>query len=115
MLFSKLPALFLVFTLTVMVIQVSANIPFQDSISRPRESVVKLLKNPEIKLTSDQNVRISFFITADNEVVVLKTDTHSPKLDKFIKERMNYKKIDAEFSEINRIYHIRVKFRAPHE
>ncbi|MBY5958025.1 hypothetical protein KUV50_07785 [Membranicola marinus] len=91
--------------------QISTTKPLEDPNAKLRSVVVKLLKNPTLQTTLDQSVRISFFITTDDELVVLKTDARSNKLDEFIKERMNYHKINVKDLEVNRIIHIKVQFR----
>lgn len=82
-----------------------------DDLQSLRKSVFNLLKNPDIGEELNEKVRISFFVTADYEVVVLKTDARTVKLDKFIKKRLNYSKIKANHSETNRVYHMMVYFR----
>ena len=76
-----------------------------------RKSVFNLLRNPDIGQDLDEKVRISFFVTSDQEVVVLKTDARTVELDKFIKKRLNYHKIKADHSDTNRIYHLMVYFK----
>ncbi len=75
-----------------------------------RRYMVKLLRDPDLKKSVDEKVRISFFVTADQELVVLKSDARTKSLDKFIKARLNYKKIDVKNLEVNRIFHIKVHF-----
>lgn len=76
-----------------------------------RKAVFNLLRNPDIGQDLDEKVRISFFVTSDQEVVVLKTDARTLELDKFIKKRLNYHKIKARHSDTNRIYHLMVYFK----
>lgn len=83
----------------------------RDSDTDLRKSVIRLLKNPDIKNQADEDVRISFFVTTDDRVVVLKTDARTKELDLFIKTRMNYQKIKVENQETNRIFHIKVYFK----
>lgn len=76
-----------------------------------RESVQKMLEQPEFDQDVNESVRISFFVTTDGEIVVLKTDSRTKSLDKYIKARLNYKKTDAEDVEANRVYNMRVHFK----
>lgn len=85
--------------------------PLDDPTSELRSVVVKLLTYPSIHTKQNQKVRISFFVTADEQLVVLKTDARDKKLDELIKERMNYHKIDVKDLEVNRIVHIKVHFQ----
>lgn len=73
--------------------------------------VVKtLLLAPDVKVDFHQKVRISFFVTTDKKLVVLKTDAQRKKMDNFIKLRLNYKKINIPEVESNRVYTIKVDF-----
>ena len=74
---------------------VSANTnPIKDlepvSISK---SVGKLLKNPDFQLDQEVNAVVDIFINNDNEIVVLSVDTDNEKVEKYIKNRLNYKKV----------------------
>lgn len=80
-----------------------------------RNAVTKLLLHPQLDTRLDESVRISFFVTADDKLVVLKTDARTKKLDEFIKGRMNYKEIKVKDLEINRIFHMKVRFMLDQE
>ncbi len=102
-------AIALIFTLSIL--QVSfANSPV-DPNADLRHAVTRLLINPEIKASLQEKVRISFFVTADDQLVVLKTDARAKELDKYIKSRMNYHKVDVDNLETNRVYHLKVLFQ----
>ena len=98
------------FVLISITLQAPANTLPNHSEVDLRKSIVKLLRHPELKKSTDENVRISFFVTADKEIVVLKTDARNKELDKFIKTRMNYQKIVVDNLDINRLFHIKVQF-----
>lgn len=82
-----------------------------DNIPDLRKSIIRMLRNPDIDKNINERVRISFFVTTDQKVVVLKTDARTVELDKYIKNRMNYNTIKVHHSETNRIYHMQVKFK----
>lgn len=90
--------------------QLSIAKPLDDPNRDLRQSVTKLLQNPALHMTLDEEVRISFFVTDDDQLVVLKTDARTKMLDEFIKGRMNYQKIDIEDLEVNRVFHLKVHF-----
>lgn len=96
--------------ITVFAGQLSIAKPMDDPSADLRLVVIEMLKNPKLNTILDENVRISFFVTPDEEVVVLKTDARTKVLDTFIKERLNYQKIDIEGLEVNRIFHVKVHF-----
>ncbi len=76
-----------------------------------RKAITKLLKAPNLNTSLDESVRISFFVTADEELVVLKTDARTKSLDEFIKSRLNYHSINVKDLEFNRIFHLKVHFK----
>lgn len=76
-----------------------------------RKAVTNLLKAPNLNTSLDESVRISFFVTADEELVVLKTDARTKSLDEFIKSRLNYHTIKVKDLEFNRIFHLKVHFK----
>ena len=97
-------------TLTALTSHYSIAKSLDDPNSDLRHYVTNLLTNPQFERSLDEEVRISFFVTADEELVVLKTDARTNALDEFIKGRMNYKRIDIRDLEVNRIFHIKVHF-----
>lgn len=105
---------FKIFAIVLILFALSTTPSHAESLDDPnselRTCVTKLLINPKIGQTVDEEVRISFFVTADEKLVVLKTDARTKPLDEFIKIRMNYKKIKIEDLEVNRIFHMKVHF-----
>lgn len=75
-----------------------------------RETLLEMLKSPNLDTEVNEMVRVSFFITTDGEIVVLKTDSRTKILDEFIKARLNYKTADIQGVEANRIYNLKVQF-----
>lgn len=57
------------------------------------KSVGELLKNPDFQLSQDVNAVVDIFINNDNEIVVLSVATDNAKVEKYIKSRLNYKKV----------------------
>ena len=107
--------LFKTFAMACLFIALTSQVSFSKSLEDPnavlRNAVTKLLINPQLDASVDEMVRISFFVTADDQLVVLKTDARTKKLDEYIKSRMNYHKIKVEDLEINRIFHLKVHFK----
>lgn len=107
--------LFKTFAMAFLLIALTSQVSFSKSMEDPnadlRNAVTKLLLYPELNTSVEETVRISFFVTADDQLVVLKTDARTKKLDEYIKSRMNYHKIQVEDLEINRIFHLKVHFQ----
>lgn len=87
---------------------------FAHSVDNPksdlREQVIQLLGHPKFENPVEERVRISFFVTDDQELVVLKTDSRTPLIDQYIKSRMNYYHVAVEDLASNCVYHIKVHF-----
>ena len=82
----------------------------KDPFSKLRRHIYVLLNDPDVRGNYDEKVRISFFITSENEIVVLKTDTREKILDHFIKHKLNYKITNTKGVETNKIYNLIVDF-----
>lgn len=76
-----------------------------------RNAVTRLLVNPELSTDVNEKVRISFFVTTDDQLVVLKTDARTKVLDEYIKNRLNYHKVNIDDLDVNRVYHLKVHFQ----
>jgi len=55
--------------------------------------IAKLLENPNFEM--DVTTSVCFVINADKELVVLSVDTDNTIVERFIKSRLNYEKIDS--------------------
>lgn len=106
---------FKTFAMAILVVILSSQASFSTSLEDPnadlRNAVTKLLLNPHFDDRLDETVRISFFVTADQQLVVLKTDARTERLDQYIKSRMNYHTIDVDDLEVNRVFHLKVHFQ----
>ena len=93
---------------------ISSQLTFADTRIDPntdlKRTITKLLKRSPFHTKLDEHVRISFFVTTDERVVVLKTDSRTKVLDQFIKDQLNYQKINVKNLEVNRIFHIKIHF-----
>lgn len=73
------------------------------------ETVGELLKNPEFKLNEDVNAIVSIYINEQDEMVVISVDTENELVAKYIKNRLNYKKLSKEVFGYNKSYKVPVK------
>ncbi len=73
------------------------------------QTVGELLKNPEFKLNEDVDALVSIFINEDDEMVVLSVDTESEVVEKYIKNRLNYKKLSKDVFGYSKSYKVPVK------
>jgi hypothetical protein len=77
-----------------------------------RSEIVKLIDHPSVDIidgkTEIANLRL--MVNNENELIVLDTGTNNRQLDRYIKAKLNYKKVDTE--EINHFksYFLKVQF-----
>lgn len=60
------------------------------------ETVGKLLKNPDFQLNEDVSALVNILINENDEIVVLSVETSNKTVDRYIKNRLNYKKLSKE-------------------
>ena len=89
----------------------SFSYPVDTPTEKLRGVVFEMLKKHRFDTSVDGKVRITFFMTPDEKMVVLKTDARNKKVDQFIKSRLNYKHHKVKGLEKNQIVHIKVHFR----
>ena len=58
-----------------------------------RDQIVELLKTPSFDVDQEYNVNISFTFSSDGEIVVLSIDSKNRDVLDYIRENLNYKKI----------------------
>lgn len=73
------------------------------------EAVGDLLKNPDFQLNKDVNAIVDIVINENNEMVVLAVTTENKAVEKFIKSRLNYKKLSKEAIGFNRAFKIPIR------
>ncbi|MFT5238351.1 MAG: hypothetical protein ACI9M9_001957 [Flavobacteriaceae bacterium] len=57
------------------------------------EEIGELLKDADMELDYDVNANVTFMINGEGEIVVLIVDTSDISIERFIKSRLNYKKL----------------------
>lgn len=64
------------------------------------------------ELENDVIVKVRVYVTANNEIVVLQTNTENVELANYIKETLNYKKLTSDELVSGRNYVFNVNFKA---
>ena len=59
------------------------------------EQIRELLENPNFEISADEKAFVTFMLNQNHEIVVLSVDTENTVVEKFIKSRLNYNKIDT--------------------
>lgn len=62
------------------------------------QEIGSLLKNVNIDLDEDVNAYVTFMINDEAEIVVLTIDTDDDTIERFIKSRLNYHKLENNLS-----------------
>jgi len=73
------------------------------------ESVGEFLKNPDLQLSSDVSAIVDIVINENDEMVVLNVETENESVEKYIKDRLNYKRLSKETIGYNKTFTIPVK------
>lgn len=71
-----------------------------------------LLKDHDFQLSQDLVVEVTFTVNKDNELVVLSVDTKNYGVNKFILNRLNYKKLDFKVTPSVLDYKLPVRIQA---
>ncbi len=75
-----------------------------------RDQIVKLLKTPSFAIEQEFNVNISFTFSSKGEIVVLSVDSGNSNVLNYIRENLNYKKIQNP-GEKDRLYRMPLKLK----
>ncbi|WP_242086788.1 hypothetical protein [Aestuariivivens sediminis] len=76
------------------------------------KEVVSHLKKPQFYLEEDVLVFVKFTLNDKNEMVVLSVDSENQLIDSFIKNRLNYKKLNARSNKRTKNFVIPVRVNA---
>lgn len=72
--------------------------------------IVKLLHNPDFTVEEETTVNIEFTFSSEGEVVVLKIDTYDREVINYVREHLNYQKIENPGIQ-GKLYTIPVKLK----
>jgi type II secretory pathway component PulL len=73
-----------------------------------RDQIVKLLKTPSFSVDQEYNVNISFTFSSEGEIIVLNIDSKDRDVLDYIRENLNYKKIQSP-GEKDKLYKMPLK------
>ncbi|MEX0314271.1 MAG: hypothetical protein AB3N18_08850 [Allomuricauda sp.] len=71
-----------------------------------------LKKNPIDVKSHEMTAQIRFTLNKDGELVVLSVDTKDAFLEGYLKNRLNYQKVEMDRIEEGKIYKVPVRFKA---
>jgi len=80
--------------------------------SNLRSEIVELIAQPDISVLDGQDVvaNLRLMINENDELIVIDSGTNNVQLDKYIKSRLNYKKIKSVGVDQFSFYFVRVDF-----
>ncbi len=66
-----------------------------EPINEVREEIIRLIGHPDMKYVKEKEMEstLHFMITPKNELVVIMVDTKHEFLDRYLKNRLNYKQL----------------------
>ncbi|KGL63545.1 hypothetical protein [Polaribacter sp. Hel1_85] len=94
---------------TIFSVTATENKPTKSTKTLRTEIVSLLGDNIPITLKESCKAEISFIINNNNEVVVISVDTKASEFKSFVKQKLNYKKINLKNIKKGEIYIIPVK------
>ncbi|MBK8505720.1 MAG: hypothetical protein IPL46_28095 [Saprospiraceae bacterium] len=109
----KLIAGVIAFAIVSMSTSLYANDGDPETISNLRSDILKLVDGPQLGEHGiyHREVKLKFYINADQEIVVIETGTEDNYLDSFLKNRLNYHKVKYNNLKPG-IYNIKITFKA---
>jgi hypothetical protein len=106
----KLLVLFLGFTLSTTILFANNNNPVIEAKKELKVEIAKLLGNNEFPLTTAfAKAEISILLNNKNELVVISVQSDNLLLKKYIKRKLNYKKIKVNALRKLKIYRMPIK------
>ena len=73
------------------------------------EKITKLLEYPSLNFEHDINANVTFMFNKNSEIVVLAVDCDCKQTSNYIKNRLNYKKLDVSVEDLNKTFVVPVK------
>ena len=73
----------------------SASVNPVDSKDSTSAEISKLLQDPGFVLEVETTAIVTFIVNNENEIVVLSVDSENELVERFIKQRLNYKKLET--------------------
>ena len=74
----------------------SAAVVTEDAKLNPTEEQIReLLANPTFEISADETAYVTFTLNQAHEIVVLNVDTDNVVVERFVKNRLNYHKIES--------------------
>ena len=104
--------LFLVLAITFTNVLSANTKPIHAEPSGLTQEISTLLKNPKFRVAEDLIANVTFILNEDKEIVVLSVDTDSEMLESYIKNRLNYNKLDITLNNVNKTYQVPVRITA---
>lgn len=74
-----------------------------------QEEITKLLQNPNFSLEHEIQANVTFIVNKNSEIVVLAVDCNCKQSSNYIKNRLNYKKLDVKVEDLNKTFVVPVK------
>ncbi len=73
------------------------------------KEIKTLLKKPSFKIKKELTAQVTFTLNDKQEIVVLSVDSDSEVLESYIKDRLNYRKVNAQSDSEVKLFKIPVR------
>ncbi|WP_350287520.1 hypothetical protein [uncultured Croceitalea sp.] len=104
--------LFAVTMLTVGSVSANSNPKTVDPAKALAHQIHDMLERNTFKVTEDLTAHVHFVINKDGEIVVLSVDTENEVLERFVKGRLNYKKVNLDRMSTGKAFTVAVRISA---
>lgn len=76
-----------------------------------RNEIATLLKSPEFTIENELTAKIQFTVNHKGEIVVLAVDADNIAVESFVKNRLNYKKVDTGTRTSSKIFKVDLRIK----
>ena len=106
---SKIKMLLLAVAINFSGVMTANNEPTSKDPKSLTEEIQSLLMNPNFILETDEFARVTLIFNRNSEIVVMSVDSENDDVEYYIKNRLNYKKLEIGIDKINKTYVVPVK------
>jgi hypothetical protein len=77
----------------------AATVPVVAVSSPTSLEIGELLENPQFLVEEEMEAFVTFVLNKENEIVVLSVDTDNDTMERFVKNRLNYQKLNVSLKQ----------------
>ena len=91
-----------------------ANVSEGNPESDLRQEILDYIDQPSTTVYDSEYMvtNLKFMVNSDRELVVVDTGTENERLDNYLKNKLNYKRVDTNQVEYHKMYSVKVIFKS---